>query len=144
MKIKCIKENNFICYINKYYYNFDEKTLNNFLMNLIKKIKKKYNIEVYGNYDIKCYIDKSYGIILDIKKEIDEFTKYTRKANLNIEFIDDKFLFEIDDYFLCKNYKKIIKYNDKYYIELSDYSSIMEDYNRIIYGDEKLLITSNN
>lgn len=138
MKIDYINNEKFICYISNYYYTFNKNSINDLLVKIIKILKKKYNIDAYGNYEVICHIDPNYGIILEINKDIDEFSKYTRKANLNIAFCDEEFIYEISDYLLFKNKYKIKNIKDRYYIKSRDcnYLNICEYCNKIIYGKE--------
>ncbi len=138
MKIYYVNNEKFICYVNKSYYKYSKDTINNLLVKIIKILSKKYNIDTYGNYDVKCHIDFNYGIILELDKEVDEFSKYIRKANLNITFLEEKFIYEINDYLYFKNKNKVYILNNKFYIKSEDcnYDDICEFCNKIIYGKD--------
>ena len=124
MKIEYI-DNKYVVYLNKYYYEFDKNTINNCIFKILKKLKKIYNIEIYSTFNIECYISNVYGIVLEIKKEYDPFSKYAKNTDININYHYNKFLFEVSDYFIKDKLNcNIYIYNSKYYIDIyNDYIS---------------------
>jgi len=143
MKIEYINSDKYIIYLNNYYYHFDKSTIEKTIDKVLKILKKKYNFDLYCIFNIDCYICGSYGIILVLKKEFDPFIKYSKKTNINIDFYDDNFLFEVDDYFIKDKIDcDIYKYKDKYYLDLkgNDYLPISEHINKIIFGNDTLKI----
>lgn len=149
MKIECINKNLYKIYINKYYYHFKKETINECITKILLILKKIYNIEVYSEFVIKCYINNIYGIILEIERKYDPFSLYTKKTNLEIYYYNDScFLYDIEDYFIkntLKNYNLYI-YKNKYYIELIDEDDLklIEFTNKILYGDEINKIINKN
>lgn len=147
MKIDYINNYEYTIYLNKYYYTFDKDTIEKCIFKVLKRLKKEYNIDIYSTFNIKCYINDYYGIILNIIKETDPFLKYKEKTNTNIKYYEKSiFLFEIDDYFLKNKLKcKVYMYNKKHYIELmDDYFNICEHINNIVFGDKILKIINND
>ncbi len=144
MKVEYITDDKYIIYVNKQYYNFDKNDIKTFIMNILKIIKKKHNIDIYSLFKINCYKYDLYGIIFVINRKNDTFYKYAKKTDVDIKIIDDIFLFEIDDYFLNNKVDgKLYIYNNKYYIELNAYDlNIVEHINKIIFGDEVIRIKS--
>lgn len=145
MKIECINSNEYIVYLNKYYYSFNKETIDKCLNKIFRKLKKEYNVDIYSTFNIKCYINDYYGLILNIRKDNDPFLKYREKTNTNIVFYYNTLvLYEISDYFIKDKLEcKIYKYNNKYYIELKeDYFNICEHINKIIFGDKVLKIVN--
>ena len=142
MKIEYISNEKFIIYVNKYYYSYSKDTIKDFIMNILKIIKKKHNIDIYSLFKIICYKYDLYGMIMVINRKNDTFYKYAKKTEIDIKIIDDIFLFEIDDYFLNNKVDgKLYIYNNKYYIELNEYDlNIVEHINKIIFGDEVIRI----
>ena len=138
MKIKCLGDNKFIVYLNCLYYKFDKSTIEGILSKILKRLKKVYDLEVFSTFNIECYVNNNYGIILEINREYDPFNLYGKKTDINIKFHDNAlFLYEIDDYFI--DGKKYI-YKGKIYIDTIDINSILEHVNSIIYGDMVLRI----
>lgn len=149
MKIECVNKNLYTIYINKYYYQFRKETINECITKILLILKKIYNIEVYSEFIVKCYINNTYGIILEIERKYDPFSLYTKKTNLEIYYYKDSvFLYEIEDYFVknkLNNYKLYL-YDNKYYIKLIDEDdlSIIEFSNKILYGDTINKIINNS
>ena len=147
MKIEYINNNEYIVYLNKYYYCFNKDTIDRYLNKIFKRIKKEYNIDIYSTFNVRCYINNIYGVILNIKRDNDPFLKYKEKTNTNIVFYyDSTFLYEISDYFIKDKLDcNVYKYDDKYYIELKkDNFNICEHINKIIFGDRVLKIINNS
>ena len=59
MKISVINENEYIVYLNKYYYKYDKEKISNLMKNILAKLKKHYGIEVYSLFNVDCYIVKN-------------------------------------------------------------------------------------
>lgn len=134
MKIEYVNDNDFIVYLNKLYYNFEKSTIESILTKILKRIKKMYNIELFSTFNVDCYINNSYGVILKINREYDPFNLYSKKTNLNVKFYNDSiFLYEIDNYFIDE--KKYI-YKNKIYVETNCIDNILEQITGIIYGDD--------
>ncbi len=141
--MKLTKGENITIYLNKQYIkNIDLKDREK-AEKLIYKINQKYNIELYGYYETKIYIDKNYGIIIDIKKEELEYMDYFNESlEMNIEIIEDSFLYKIEDIFSIKKTDKFIlrKYEDNIYLEAESISDIeigiILENAQIIYGKE--------
>lgn len=142
MKIEFVSDDKFVIYLNKLYYVFDKSTIESCLSKIIKRLKKLYNIEVYSTFNVECYINNNYGVILVINREYDPFNLYSKKTNLNVKFYDDSvFLYEVDDYFLKDKIDgKVYFYKDKIYIDTSNVDYILEHINNIVYGDKVLRI----
>lgn len=138
MKIEYVSDDEFIIYLNKLYYTFDKSTIESILANILKRIKKMYNIELFSTFNVECYVNNNYGVILKINREYDPFNLYSKKTNLNVKFYDNSvFLYEIDNYFIKDNCKKYV-YKNKIYIDTDNVNDILEHINSIIYGDMAL------
>lgn len=127
MKIDYINDNNYVVYINNLYYTFDKTNINILLNKILKRLKKIYDIQIYSTFNIECFIDNKYGIVLEIKREYDPFNLYSKKTDLNINYNYTNFLYEVDDYFINSNNKYI--YNNKIYVD----NYISEHIIKIIY-----------
>lgn len=127
MKIDYINDNNYVVYINNLYYTFDKTNINILLNKILKRLKKIYDIQIYSTFNIECFIDNNYGIVLEIKREYDPFNLYSKKTDLNINYNYTNFLYEVDDYFINSNNKYI--YNNKIYVD----NYISEHIIKIIY-----------
>lgn len=96
--------------------------------NFINKIKNKHKIQLFGYIDVKIYIDKLYGVVISIKKEnLDYLDYFTDDISMNIEMIENTFLYKVDDIYLNKEilkYSEIYKYNKSLYLKIDKLSNI--------------------
>lgn len=115
MKVEYINNDEYIVYVNNLYYTFDKNNIDNILKKILKRLKKIYDIQIYSTFNVECYVDDNYGIVLEIKREYDPFNLYSKKTDLNINYNYTKFLYEVDDYFINSDNKYI--FNNKIYID---------------------------
>ena len=119
------------------------------IKNIIKKINKKYDIDLYGFIEVKIYIDKNYGVIINIKKEeLEYFDYFNDEIEMNIEIINDSFLYKINNIYINSKIKTY-KYKDSLYISIDKIDNInlgkIIETSEIIYGDKaKKIIEKNN
>lgn len=119
--MKLVDSDKLVIYLNNKYlkykkYNF-LKIEDNF-KEIFEILKQYYNIKINGFYNINIYIDKKYGIIIEMQQEDIDFDYYDNQVDMKIVFHNKKFLYEIDE--LENKYNKIYKYKNKYYIENYD------------------------
>lgn len=131
---------------NMYLHNLDlenKDAIQNYIKQMFTKISIKYDIEFDGYYIVKLYVDKNYGIIIEIKKEELEYLDYfSNQIEINTEVTSDSFLYEIDD--VDKNiFSKFIIYKlfDKLYLKIKNQLSNIEmgnilEHAQIIYGSK--------
>ncbi len=141
--MKFIKGDGVIIYLSRQYIKNNDLKDREAAEKLIHSINKKYNIELYGYYDTKIYIDKNYGIIIEIKKEELEYMDYFNAGlEMNIEIIEDSFLYKVEDIFSIKGLDKFVvrKYDDSIYLEIQNISDInlgiILENAEIIYGKQ--------
>ena len=128
MKVVVNDENNIVVYINNFHVDkviFKEKEeLEKYFLQLFNRLKKFYRIILQGYYDIKVYIDKFYGIIIQMKRDsIDYCDYFGNQIDMRITIEDnDSFLYHIDDIFSIdsKILKKvnIIRYKNNFYVKI--------------------------
>lgn len=155
MKLEYYNINDFIIYLNndyikKYNLKLEENAQDNF-KKLLNKLKSIYNLELYGYYKINVYINKYYGIIIELFKEDDEYIKiFGDSLDLKILFKNDaKVYYEIEEYnkYNLDKYN-IYYYNNKFYIEIiynnniKEYLNLLES-SKIIYGTQLEKIINN-
>ena len=150
MKVEVIDTFHTLIYLNFFYADNidfeDKKELEKYFRKLFQKLDKCYNIGISGYYDINVYIDKYYGVILDLKKDdIEFFDLYNNQVDMRITIKENaNFLYEISDVFnlnkKIKNKIKLYNYNNKLYLQIVkplkniEWGFIME--NCIIKNDE--------
>ncbi len=102
--MRFIIDENIVVFLDKIYLQnldlTDQKVIEKKLIKLINKIQNKYIIDLNGYYNVFIYKDKNYGLIIDMKKEELEYLDYfNNQIELNIELIEDSFLYKVDDIF---------------------------------------------
>lgn len=148
MKIVNLDNNCMTIFLNKYYLNdinFDiKKDLESYFKNLFLKLKKYYDINICGYYNIDVYIDNKYGLIMKLtKEEIEYYDYFDNQIDMRITLSNNKFLYNVNDPFI---FDDIINYNlylykGKYYIdligEISD-SIMMKliEFSDVVFDDE--------
>lgn len=151
-----IDEDKYIIYIYPYtedFLNTKEKTsIENYFRSLFLKLKKYYQIELNGYYDIHIYNNKNYGSIITVEKEDYEYYNYfDDKLDMRISCEQEsEFLYELEDINLeIKKEKKvsIYTYNNHFYIKIKENLSNIEmakilEYSKVIYGKEVCNILS--
>ncbi len=134
MKLVMHKDN-IIVFLNKTYIQnidlTDKSSVEKYLGKLILQIKRKYDIELYGYYNITLYVDMNYGIIINIKKEELEYLDYfNNELEMNIEVIEDSFLYQIEDIFSLDKYIlnkfEIYKNKEKLFLKAKENISDIE------------------
>ena len=148
--MKLIIDDGINIYLNKQYLKSVDLNDTKTIKNIIKKINKKYNIDIYGYIEAKIYIDKNYGVIINLKKEeLEYFDYFNDEIEMNIEIINDSFLYKIEDYNkdIIKD-KKIYKYKDNLYINIEKIDNInlgkIIEISEIIYGKQAQTIIEKN
>lgn len=105
------------------YYN--QEKISDLFKKIILKIKEKYNIK--GLLDIDVYINKYYGMIIEIEVLYSELEEIDMRIHFHLDTI---FLIETNDY----NSKDLYYYENKYY---TIYNNISD--NNIIYKSNDIL-----
>ncbi len=142
--MKLIIDNNIVIFLGNFYLkNYDLKDYNNIEKNLLKLLNK-YSVDINGYYNVFIYHDKNYGLIIDMQKEDLEYLDYfNNQVELNIEIIEDSFLYEIEDILninkdILINFT-IYKKNYHFYLETKEKINpiklgILLENSKIIYG----------
>ncbi len=136
-----IEDDNIILFLNKYItlgvdYS-DSKVLENHLKKIFIKLNDYYDIKIKGYYDVAIYIDKNYGVVIELIK--DEYDNYFDSVDMRIMTHNVNLLYKIDDINKYKDYK-IYLYKDDFYLELNGNINDIEmgillEHSKIIYKD---------
>lgn len=139
MKIELLDDYNYTLYLNNLYIkdlNFDSKEeIESYLKKLFLIIKNRYDVDISGMFEIDIYVNKNYGIVVDIFKEELEYLDYfTNQIDMQVNVIKDSiFLYELDNLI---NKDNIYLYNNKYYINTDDINDIsIYENGQLIFGD---------
>lgn len=119
-------------------YIFDNKYIKENKEDLVKDVfevlTNYYSIEIKKSYYLKLYINKYYGMILEIQE--DEEYSNDNIVNLNLRILNDTlFLYEVED---PLNYKdeEIYYYDDRYYLNIKKNDIRLIENTNIIYSDD--------
>lgn len=148
--MRLIIDENIVIFLDKIYLHTLDLTNQNIiekkLIKLINKIQNKYNIDLNGYYNVFIYKDNNYGLIIDMQKEELEYLDYfNNQIELNIEVIEDSFLYKIEDIFWLNksilNKCIIYKNGDTIYLKAKDNLNNFElgiilENGEIIYGKQ--------
>lgn len=107
-------------------------SLEEYCNNIIDELKNMYNINLKGFYHVNAFIDKEYGIVLELNLEDRDLYIDFSKIDLHIIKYDINFLFEIDDIFDI-DVNNFILYNNKYYIDVNNISNDNIEFVKLIY-----------
>lgn len=110
-------ENNIIVYINNINNNIDFTNTNSireYFKIIFLKLKNYYNIKLSGIYKVKVY--KDFNIVIEL---FEEESDYYDEIDMEIELIENIFLYQIEDIYISKDIikkSKILKYNNNLYL----------------------------
>lgn len=119
-------------------YIFDNKYFKenkeDIVKNVFEILTKYYTIELKKAYYLKLYINKYYGMILEILED-KELSK-DNIVNLNLRILNDTlFLYEIEDPLNYIN-EEIYYYDDKYYLNIKKNDIKLIENTNMIYSDD--------
>lgn len=132
MKVEMLS-NTIIVYLldnNKYNEDSDIKKI---LINVFDNLEKYYNITFTNDYNLELYINRYYGMILEITENEDFICDDIVNLKLNI-LRDTLFLYEVDDPLEYINYE-IYYYNDKFYVNAKREDINLIENSNLVYGD---------
>ena len=118
MKIEDM-DNKIIIYLYNSTINIDDTIeLNNKIKDVFIKIMKRNNYDFFGYNEVTIYHNSNYGIILEVEKKTDNSFNY-RTIDLKIKVYKDVLMYlEFDDYCFNNRPKKLIYYDNKYYLKI--------------------------
>lgn len=132
MKVEMLSNTIIVYLLDNKKYN-DDSDIKKILINVFDNLEKYYNIAFTSDYNLELYINRYYGMILEIKENEDFI--YDDIVNLKLNVLRDTlFLYEVDDPLEYINYE-IYYYNDKFYVNAKrEDINLIEDSN-LVYGD---------
>ena len=113
MKVEMLSNTIIVYLLDNKKYN-EDSDIKKILINVFDNLEKYYNITFTSDYNLELYINRYYGMILEIKENEDFI--YDDIVNLKLNILRDTlFLYEVDDPLEYINYE-IYYYNDKFYV----------------------------
>lgn len=132
MKVEMLSNTIIVYLLDNKKYN-DDSDIKKILINVFDNLEKYYNITFTSDYDLELYINRYYGMILEITENEDFI--YDDIVNLKLNVLRDTlFLYEVDDPFEYINYE-IYYYNDKFYVNAKREDIDLIENSNLVYGD---------
>lgn len=132
MKVEMLSNTIIVYLLDNKKYN-EDSDIKKILINVFDNLKKYYNITFDSDYNLELYINRYYGMILEITENEDFI--YDDIVNLKLNFLRDTlFLYEVDDPLEYINYE-IYYYNDKFYVNAKREDINLIENSNLVYGD---------
>ena len=132
MKVEMLS-NTIIVYLLDNKKHNEDSDIKKILINVFDNLEKYYNITFTSDYNLELYINRYYGMILEIKENEDFI--YDDIVNLKLNVLRDTlFLYEVDDPLEYINYE-IYYYNDKFYVNAKREDINLIENSNLVYGD---------
>lgn len=148
MKISC--GDDIVIFLNKLYIKSLDLKDKCKLEILIKKVINQFNIDLNGFIDVKIYSDNNFGIICVVNSCGDYFDYFSDDLNMNIEIINDTFLYKVNDIYSINDFITdfvVFKFKEGFYLKclnINDYKlGVVLENADIIYGAEALKVLKN-
>ena len=132
MKVEMLSNTIIVYLLDNKKYN-EDSDIKKILINVFDNLKKYYNITFTSDYNLELYINRYYGMILEITENEDLI--YDDILNLKLNVLRDTlFLYEVDDPLEYINYE-IYYYNDKFYVNAKREDINLIENSNLVYGD---------
>ena len=132
MKVEMLSDKIIVYLLDNKKYNKDSD-IKKILINVFDNLEKYYNITFTTDYNLELYINRYYGMILEITENEDFI--YDGIVNLKLNVLRDTlFLYEVDDPLEYINYE-IYYYNDKFYVNAKKEDIDLIENSNLVYGD---------
>ena len=132
MKVEMLSNTIIVYLLDNKKYN-EDSDIKKILINVFDNLKKYYNITFDSDYNLELYINRYYGMILEITENEDFI--YDDIVNLKLNVLRDTlFLYEVDDPLEYINYE-IYYYNDKFFVNAKREDIDLIENSNLVYGD---------
>ena len=132
MKVEMLSDKIIVYLLDNKKYN-EDSDIKKMLIKVFDDLEKYYGITFTSDYNLDLYINRYYGMILEIKENEDFI--YDDIVNLKLNVLRDTlFLYEVDDPLEYINYE-IYYYNDKFYVNAKREDINLIENSNLVYGD---------
>ena len=132
MKVEMLSDKIIVYLLDNKKYN-EDSDIKKMLIKVFDNLEKYYGITFSSDYNLDLYINRYYGMILEIKENEDFI--YDDIVNLKLNVLRDTlFLYEVDDPLEYINYE-IYYYNDKFYVNAKREDINLIENSNLVYGD---------
>lgn len=132
MKVEMLSDKIIVYLFDNNIYNKDSD-IKMMLVNVFNDLNKYYDINFFGSYSLELYINKYYGMILEIENNENETDDDIVNLKLNI-LRDTLFLYEVEDPLEYLKYE-VYYYEDKFYVNVKKLDINLIENSSLIYGD---------
>lgn len=132
MKVEMLSDKIIVYLLDNKKYN-EDSDIKKMLIKVFDNLEKYFDITFTSDYNLDLYINRYYGMILEIKENEDFI--YDDIVNLKLNVLRDTlFLYEVDDPLEYINYE-IYYYNDKFYVNAKREDINLIENSNLVYGD---------
>ena len=132
MKVEMLSDKIIVYLLDNKKYN-EDSDIKKMLIKVFDNLEKYYGITFSSDYNLDLYINRYYGMILEIKENEDFI--YDDIVNLKLNVLRETlFLYEVDDPLEYINYE-IYYYNDKFYVNAKREDINLIENSNLVYGD---------
>ena len=132
MKVEMLSDKIIVYLLDNKKYN-EDSDIKKMLIKVFDNLEKYYDITFTSDYNLDLYINRYYGMILEIKENEDFI--YDDIVNLKLNVLRDTlFLYEVDNPLEYINYE-IYYYNDKFYVNAKREDINLIENSNLVYGD---------
>lgn len=132
MKVEMLSDKIIVYLLDNKKYN-EDSDIKKMLIKVFDNLEKYYDITFTSDYNLHLYINRYYGMILEIKENEDFI--YDDIVNLKLNVLRDTlFLYEVDYPLEYINYE-IYYYNDKFYVNAKREDINLIENSNLVYGD---------
>lgn len=132
MKVEMLSDKIIVYLLDNKKYN-EDSDIKKMLIKVFDNLEKYYDITFTSDYNLELYINRYYGMILEITENEDFI--YDDIVNLKLNVLRDTlFLYEVDDPLEYINYE-IYYYNDKFYVNAKREDINLIENSNLVYGD---------
>ena len=132
MKVEMLSDKIIVYLLDNKKYN-EDSDIKKMLIKVFDNLEKYYDITFTSDYNLELYINRYYGMILEIKENEDFICDDIVNLKLNV-LRDTLFLYEVDDPLGYINYE-IYYYNDKFYVNAKREDINLIENSNLVYGD---------
>ena len=132
MKVEMLSNTIIVYLLDNKKYN-EDSDIKKMLIKVFDNLEKYYDITFTSDYNLELYINRYYGMILEIKENEDFICDDIVNLKLNV-LRDTLFLYEVDDPLGYINYE-IYYYNDKFYVNAKREDINLIENSNLVYGD---------